>query len=283
MTTGLEEDGLHWCGNITCHNRIAMDEIECSSDCAALVTERDQFPKFKSPNHIMTGAFSYKLFDTTYDTQLYVPISTNLKNVLTRSFFSPKATDGDKHHRFRHNYLTASNVASALNMNPYSSVRHILEYYMNPYKPSTDNHFMKRGREMESVIASKFIESTGLSCVFNQGLTIHPDYPFLAATFDLLTIEGVPVEIKFMVSRNPSYSTIMPKMYWVQCQIQMQVAQSQYCYYVEYKQPNEIDPEHFSIITIQRDDQWFNNALPVLKEFWDVVCSYRSFFGASIF
>lgn len=265
-----------------CSKRIDLSATECSVDCAKLVHAIDKVPVNDTPRYLMNGSFKYEAFDTYYDTQLYIPISTQLRRILTRSFFSPRPHDTTRHHRLRHNYLTASNVASVLSMNPYCSVRAVLEKYMQSYSESPDNYFMRQGREMESTIADKFVRVTNMPCVHNQGLTPHAKYKFLAATFDLLTCDGIPVEIKYLVKRKPTNETLMPKMYWVQCQIQMQVAESDKCFYVEYKSRTDNDNEHFNILTIRRDDEWFHQVLPVLEEFWNIVCNYRSFFGSNI-
>lgn len=227
----------------------------------------------------MNGTFKYSAFDSYFDTCLYIPTSPGLRNILVRSFFSPRPSDQKRHHRLRHNYLTASNVASVLNINPYCSVRSILERYIHPYIEQKDNYIMKRGRDMEPIIADMFVKATNIPCVHSQGLTPHSKYKFLAATFDLLTLDGIPVEIKCLVKRKPTTECIMPVMYWVQCQIQMQVAEADKCFYVEFKERTETDEEYFNILTIRRDDQWFNRVLPLLEEFWNVVCNYRSFFG----
>ena len=275
-------DERHWCANILCSKRIELTRIQCSPDCAKSVQNRDKVPINDETRFIMNGSFKYSAFDSYFDTHLYVPISPKLRDILMRSFFSPRPSDNERHHRLRHNYLTASNIASVLNMNPYCSVRAILEKYIQPFTEHKDNFIMKRGRDMESTIAKLFINATNIPCIHNQGLTPHSKYKFIAATFDLLTLEGIPVEIKCLVKRKPTRDSIMPTMYWVQCQIQMQVANSDKCFYVEYKERNQIEDEYFNIITVRRDDQWFQNVLPLLKEFWEVVCNYRSFFGGPV-
>jgi len=276
------KDEKHHCSNIMCQKRIDLSSTECSVNCARLVHATDRVPVDEQPRHLMNATFQYEAFDTYYNTQLYVPISSGLRRILTRSFFSPRPDDTARHHQLRHNYLTASNVAAVLNMNPYCSLRSVLEKYMQPYTEGPDNYFMKQGRLMESKIADKFVRATNIPCVYNQGLTPHSKYKFLAATFDLISCDGVPIEIKYLVKRNPTEDTLMPTMYWVQCQIQMQVAESDKCFYVEYKRQTAHDSEHFNILTVRRDDEWFNQIIPVLEEFWNVVCNYRSYFGNNI-
>jgi len=231
----------------------------------------------------MHANFTYDKFDEQYDTQLYVPISDNVQRVLTRSFFHPRPSDELRHYRLRHNFLTASNVAAVLGMNPYCTIQTIMDKYMRPFSPAPDNYFTKRGKDMEPFIAQKFVRSTKIPCIHNQGLVQHRTYKFLGATFDLLTHTGIPVEIKCLVKRVPKQDEVMPKMYWVQCQIQMQVAESPFCYYVEYKERTETESEFFNIIVINRDDDWFYQVVPILERFWNTVTEYRSYFGKSLF
>lgn len=231
----------------------------------------------------MHANFTYEKFDEAYDTQLYVPITGNVQRMLTRSFFHPRPTDELRHHRLRHNFLTASNVAAVLGMNPYCSVKTILDKYTRPFVPAPDNYFTKKGKNMEPIIAQKFVRATQIPCIHNQGLVTHNVYKFLAATFDLVTHTGIPVEIKCLVKRAPKTDTVMPKMYWVQCQIQMQVTEAPYCYYVEYKERTSDCPEYFNILVLNRDDDWFYQIVEYLEAFWKTVTEYRSYFGKSLF
>lgn len=123
------------------------------------------------------------------------------------------------------------------------------------------------------------MNETSIACVYNEGLHISKRFPFIGATFDLLTIHGIPVEIKLLVSRKPEQYPYMPPMYWVQCQVQMEVADSDMCYYVEFKEATETEPEYFCISTIRRDKEWFDNVAPRLKEFWDQVTELRQSLG----
>jgi hypothetical protein len=134
---------------------------------------------------------------------------------------------------------------------------------------------------MEPVIAERFVRAMNVPCIYNQGMVVHKSHPFLAATFDLLTTQGIPVEIKYMVSRKPTTDIVMPCMYWVQCQIQIQCADSPYGYYVEYKEKQKDAPEHFRIMTVRRDQEWFDKNIGLLRQFWDIVQNYRSFFGST--
>lgn len=172
-------------------------------------------------------------------------------------------------------YLTASNVAAVIGANPYCSVKQVFRKYVLKQE-SGSNYFTRQGIEMEPFIAQKFVEQVMLPVIYNQGVALSTRYPFLGASFDLLTCTGIPVEIKYLVSRKPKENELLPFMYWVQCQVQMEVADAPYCYYVEYKEACKDDGEYFSVCKLERDSAWFESIVPRLEEFWHAVCKLRS-------
>jgi putative phage-type endonuclease len=219
---------------------------------------------------------SYYDLGPTFDTHVYVPYTNRVKQMLERSFFHPNPVTNEKeHHAFRYQHLTASNVAAVLGLNPYQTRQKVYEKYTNPQEPSIDNYFTRRGRQQEPYIARKFTHASGLTCLYDLPLVEHPTYPWLGATFDLLTNKGHPVEIKYLISRKPTEETFMPMMYWVQMQIQLQVAQSSSGYYVEFKSATDTEPEYFKILIVSRDDDWFAQMFSKIECFWQSVQEAR--------
>lgn len=262
-----------------CSNTTSWNQAHCSVGCAQEHRRNEgnlycaAEPGINVKSHAAYEAFHNNANLFTY---FYTPLSRAAYNILRRGFFYPKPiANEDAHHNLRMRYLTASNVAAVIGANPYCSVKQIFKKYVLK-EPGASNYFTRKGRDMEPFIAQKFVQATMLPCIYNQGLALSRRYPFLGASFDLLTHTGIPVEIKFLVSRTPKDGELVPFMYWVQCQVQMEVADASHCYYVEYKEASNDNAEYFSITKLHRDSRWFEGVAPQLEEFWDAVCKLRS-------
>ena len=69
--------------------------------------------------------------------------------------------------------------------------------------------------------------------VLEFGLIIHDTYPFLGASPDGITENGIMIEIKCPFRRK--ITGIPPFYYWVQCQLQLEICDLTYCDFVEYE------------------------------------------------
>lgn len=228
-------------------------------------------------NGTLAATATYQSFpDDRFHTNWIIPVRHELTNNLSRSFMSPKPGIAETlHHQVRMNYLTASNVAAVLGHNPYCSPQNAFKRYVLKTQ-SGGSKATRKGQEMEPIIARLFVERSNLPCVHGEGLCISRRHSFLAATFDLLTYEGIPVEIKTLVTRKPKLNELMPFYYWIQCQVQMEVAEAPYCYYVEYKEESEGEGEYFAVHKIARDASWMQSMLPRLATFWNQVLALRA-------
>ena len=212
-----------------------------------------------------------------------VPISHDVADVYRRSLPRPCPNRcSDSHHCLRKHYLTASRVAGILQMG-YGSPEYILKQYVLDLRVK-ETPAMCEGRSMEPYILRRFSETTGVLCTHSVPLTVHKELPWLAASFDGLTgFLGEPVEIKYMHTRHPRNDEICPIAYWVQMQIQMEVADKENCYYVEYKPASRMgyneDAEYFNICVVKRDREWFKGVLPRLQWFWNLVKTHRRLLG----
>ena len=268
------------CANVECSKKVPWNQLHCSDACVLQQFQSQHTSVEVKPNcsSVVKAHAFYEGFvhEDRLFTNFLIPLSTSAYNILKDGFFFPKPVQNEElHHDLRRRYLTASNVAAVLGCNPYCSQRAVFQKYVLR-DSGKDNYFMRQGREYEPFIARKFVQYTQIPCIYNQGLAISKEHPFLGASFDLLTIEGIPVEIKFMVSRKPTKKELLPFMYWIQCQVQMQVAKAPFCYYVEYKEEKGDEKEYFNIIRLARDDAWFSSVIAKLQTFWHEVCLLRS-------
>ena len=171
----------------------------------------------------------------------------------------------------RENLLTASDVAAALNIPPYDSYRgspraELLKKKVNPVPFS--NAFTAHGNKYEDVARIKY-ENAHAESVLEFGLLIHPQYHWLGASPDGVTMSGKVVEIKCPISR-PIKEGHIPEHYYPQVQIVMEVCDLDEAVFIQYK-PEEITwphKEEFTVFHVPRDKEWFARALPQLESFF---------------
>jgi len=62
----------------------------------------------------------------------------------------------------------------------------------------------------------------------------------------------------------------VPKHYWSQCQVYMQMIQSDYTYYIEYYFPDKL-----YYVKIERDDKWWKENIKKVEKFYKEVKYYK--------
>ena len=193
----------------------------------------------------------------------------------------------------RNNILTASNVASVLEQSPFKTKVELLKEKLSKQEISSGSKATEWGVKYEP-IANLIYKQMMNTDVIEVGLFTHPTYEWLGASPDGICSNGKLVEYKCLYSKHIIDKE--PKYYWIQCQIQMEVCDLEMCdlfqcnireYSYEefindttpYKGKNKDGIywrlEEFSLSTIYRDRDWFNNVLPILNDFWKDVQRYR--------
>ena len=195
-------------------------------------------------------------------------------------------------YKSRHNLLTASEVASALEANPYTPKYELLKRKCKPLAKSEYSDATEWGIKYEPIsikIYSMFENAT----VYSAGLFKHDKIEWLAATPDGITSTGKLVEIKNVYNRK--IPDIEPYYYWIQVQIQLEVTNMDecdlfQCNFIEYNNKHEYYNDtttsknlkgiykyknkkyywklhEYRCKTIKRDQTWFENKLPILTQF----------------
>ncbi len=134
-------------------------------------------------------------------------------------------------YKTRETLLTASDWASALGKNKYSSRNKILKdksYGSTFY----GNKYTQWGVKYEP-IASIFYTLKTKKKVIDFGLIKHKKYDFLGASPDNITDNGIMLEIKCPYSREITGD--VPFHYWIQMQAQLEVCELERCDYLECK------------------------------------------------
>jgi putative phage-type endonuclease len=204
----------------------------------------------------------------------------------------------------RNKVITATNVSSILEINPYVSKYEVLQNKIEKNTIGIMNPATSWG-EFHEPLAKKYYETmpliNGSRKIHEVGLIHHPIYNWLAASPDGV-VECLEnninsdkkwwlLEIKCPYNRefkNKGHKT--PSYIWVQIQIQLEVCDLPFCHLLQCKyvsntnslfsdkSSNTSQLEHKKITTILRDKEWFNNiALPKLIDFWNLILKSKQY------
>lgn len=143
-----------------------------------------------------------------------------------------------------------------------------------------NNYYTRHGNENEKIALQLFVDKYN-KIVIDFGLIPSEKISFLGASPDGVTTTGELVEIKCPVTREikteEEYQPYgCPEHYYDQVQTQLWCADLKMAFFVEYLKPSMLfDEPLLSVSRVYRSDDWYNNNIPVLKTFWDLVLEYR--------
>jgi putative phage-type endonuclease len=170
-----------------------------------------------------------------------------LKNqVLTlKNIFQPEQTSKEWY-EMRSNMLTASDWGTVLGENHYSNSNEVLK------KKCGDDNFVTNaamiwGNKYEEVAVLIYKNRNNVD-VLEFGCLRHPSIPFLGASPDGITPDGIMLEIKCPTSRK--ITGIPPRYYWCQVQGQLEVCELDRCDFLEcalkeYESETDYLNDHF--------------------------------------
>lgn len=176
----------------------------------------------------------------------------------------------------RKRLLTASDVASALDIPPYPSYRGSSRAELLGRKRArtafSSNMFTAHGQKYEDE-ARGLLEAALSERVEDVGLVKHASLDWLGASPDGVTHSGKLVEIKCPLKREivPGH---VPHHYWPQIQVQMECCDVDQTLFVQYK-PGGLTPDGRPLLTvcpIDRDRAWFERHREELHAFWREAC-----------
>jgi len=173
----------------------------------------------------------------------------------------------------RENMITASDAASAIGESRYESEDAFVKKKVLRTKWA-GNAATEHGTRLEPLVRDLY------DAKYNRksheiGLVQHREYPWLGASPDGVTEDGILVEIKCPLSRK--IEAKVPKHYWPQVQLQLEITDLEECDFVQYRPAkNESSEAEFVVVRVQRDREWFAKALPVLERVWQRVLKGRA-------
>lgn len=164
---------------------------------------------------------------------------------------------------FRRMHICASDCSSIMQCNPYKSILNLYEEKIFKFEQE-DNHFMKRGRDLEPLALECFEQETGLTLF--PVVVKHDEIEWMASSLDGLTINrDVLVEIKCNGKTNHELALKgkIPKHYRAQIQHQLCCTGLDYAFYFSF------DGSKGKILEVKRDQDFIDEMIEKEFEFWN--------------
>ena len=180
----------------------------------------------------------------------------------------------------RERMITASEAGSALGINKYQTKRaYILEKSGVTPRRSFGNDAMQHGIDNEDMVRDWY-EKKYDQKVHEVGCVEHPEHTFIGASPDGVCESGRLIEIKCPSGKariKKEVGKLIPLYYLAQVQLQLECCDMEECDFVQYVDPkfSEDGEAHFYVDVIKRDRVWFADALPKMKEVFDIVTKIR--------
>ena len=176
----------------------------------------------------------------------------------------------------RDQMITASDVASAIGDNHYETPDAFVKKKVLKTKWA-GNAATEHGTLLEPLVRDLYDQRTGRKS-HEIGLVQHRQYPWLGASPDGVTEDGLLIEIKCPLTRK--IEPKVPKHYWPQVQLQLEITDLEECDFIQYRPASAEGavppkPEEFVVTRIKRDREWFQKNLPAMRAAWDRICKGR--------
>jgi putative phage-type endonuclease len=173
----------------------------------------------------------------------------------------------------RENMITASDAASAIGESRYESEDAFVKKKVLRTK-FAGNAATAHGTLLEPIVRDLYDKKYNRKS-HEIGLVQHRDYPWLGASPDGVTEDGILIEIKCPLTRKIEPN--VPKHYWPQVQLQLEITDLEECDFVQYRPAKDENSEaEFVVVRVHRDRKWFAQALPVLERVWQRVLKGRA-------
>jgi len=159
----------------------------------------------------------------------------------------------------RKNMLTASDIGAILGYSKYTNKNAIIKKKCGEGPKFRGNKFTLHGQKYEE-IAKQIYEMRYNKVVDEYGLIQHPNIDILGASPDGISRDGIMLEIKCPPKRKITGE--VPKHYWVQMQVQLQVCSLEQCDFIECLIEEYDYEEDYEEDVFDKDDFEYYDILP---------------------
>lgn len=171
----------------------------------------------------------------------------------------------------RQTLITASDCAAALGVKPFKTYKGDIRAELLQKKLQAHfmtNVFVEHGVFYEDQARDAAMKVLNKKCL-DFGLVRHPTLPWLGASPDGITTDGIMIEVKCPLRRKIIPGDV-PHHYIAQCQVQLEVCDIDRLAFVQYMPSSLTGGEPYMDITwVDRDRGWFESVRPVLEEFFN--------------
>ena len=168
--------------------------------------------------------------------------------------------------------ITARDFATILGENPFETAWTLLEKKVEDKHRFTGNSFTRHGikYEAEAIKTYEYYSNTKVNSDLKN--IKHKDYEFITGRPDGISDSECIIEIKCPnKKRNKLTPEAIPRQYYYQCQVYMEMMNREICHYVEYYINEKTEERDFQYCSIVRDRKWFKQTIPIILKFYDEI------------
>lgn len=167
----------------------------------------------------------------------------------------------------RRNGIGGSDAAAILGLDRYKSPFDVYADKIGLKQEQPDNEAMRQGRDLESYVASRFMEATGKKIRRCNKILRHPQYDWMIADVDGLVVgenAGFEAKTTSILNRAKFAQGEYPPNYYVQCVHYMAVTGAERWYLAVL-----VLNKAFHVFTIERDEAEIQALIEAEKQFWE--------------
>lgn len=176
--------------------------------------------------------------------------------------------------------ITSRDFPTILGENPYETPWKLLEDKVEKRNSFAGNKFVEHGAKYEGTAIDLYEKMTGNEVARKQGNRKHPDYPWVTGRLDGLTQNNCVLEIKCPWKKRVEPLTMenVPRHYWCQCQVYMNMVDAEITHYVEYHvaagAPTDGSEGELSFVPVIRDRKWWDEGFPRVEKFYNEMAAW---------
>jgi len=171
--------------------------------------------------------------------------------------------------------ITARDFATILCENPFETPWTLLEKKFENKHRFSGNSFTQHGikYEQEAIETYQYYSNTKVNSELKN--IKHKDYEFITGRPDGISDSECIIEIKCPNKKRIKLTQdVIPRQYFYQCQVYMEMMNREICHYVEYYINEKTQERDFQYCSIIRDRQWFKTIIPIIQKFYDEMKHY---------
>jgi len=210
--------------------------------------------------------------------------------------------------------INARDFPTIIGINPFQTAFELLESKIEGKHPFFGNKFTEHGNKYEKYALELYEKETGNKVDSTQKTHKHSEYEWITGRYDGLIfldcskdydesqpenkkrkrcnnlkcepnkkqkiLDSCIIEVKCPFKKDrkePLTLENIPKYYWEQCQVYMNLLNCDIAHYIEfYIEPNaDISTGKLYTLTIKRDINWWNKSLPTIILFYEEIKKYH--------